>query len=223
MDLNYGNVVSQPFMNVWGDIINYLPQLAVAFLVLILGLILSPLIGSVIEKVLRLVRIDSLAEKTGVSSALASIGMDFSFAKAIGGLVKYVLFVVFLNIIVEVLGLDQITLLIDDLIRYIPSVIIAVVLLGAGLTFGNIFQSATVRMSQATSLSDKDGALLGVLGKYAIITFAAMAALVQLNVAPELVQILFAGIMLATALAFGLGSRKRVEDFWQELSEKRNS
>ena len=221
--MDYAYALSQPFLNVWGSVLNYLPQLAVAFLVLILGLIISPLLGGLAEKVLRFVKIDTAAERSGVSSALASVGMDFSFARAIGGLVKYVLFVVFLNIIVEVLGLDQITLLIDDLIRYIPQVIVAVVLVGAGLTFGNVFQSATVRMSQATSLSDKDGAMLGVLGKYAIITFAGMAALVQLNVAPELVQILFAGIMLASALAFGLGSRKRVEEFWQELSDKRSS
>ena len=217
--MDYAAALSQPFINMWMRVLDYLPQLAVAFLVLVLGLIISPLVGGLVEKTLRFFKIDTAAEHSGVTSALASIGMDFSFAKAIGGLVKYILFIVFLNIIVEVLGLTQITALIDDLIRYIPQVIIAVVLVGAGLTFGNIFQSATVRMSQATTLSDKDGALLGVLGKYAIITFAGMAALVQLNVAQELVQILFAGIMLATALAFGLGSRTRVEKFWEDMGK----
>jgi len=59
-----------------------------------------------------------------------------------------------------------------------------------------------MRMSLATSLSDKDGALLGMIGKFAIVTFAGMAALVQLGVAQELVQILFAGIVAGCALAF---------------------
>lgn len=216
--MNYTEAFGQPFIDMWARVLEYVPLLAVGFLILILGLIVSPLLGGLVEKTLRFLKIDTLAEQSGVTSALAELGMDFSFPRVIGALVKYVLFVVFLNIIVEILGLTQITALIDDLIRYIPQVIIAVVLFGAGLTFGNFFESATKKMSRATALSDKDGALLGVVGKYAIVVFAAMAALVQLNVAQELVQILFAGIMLATALAFGLGSRVRVEKFWDDIT-----
>jgi len=218
--MNYTDAFGQPFIDMWARVLEYVPLLAVAFLVLILGLIVSPLLGGLIEKTLRFLKIDTIAEQSGVTTALAEIGMDFSFARVIGLIVKYVLFVVFLNIIVEILGLTQITALIDDLIRYIPQVIVAVVLFGAGLTFGNVFETATKKMTLATSLSDRDGALLGVIGKYAIVVFAAMAALVQLNVAQELVQILFAGIMLATALSFGLGSRIRVEQFWKDVTDK---
>jgi len=220
--MNYGKIFTGPFIDMWTKILEYLPLLAVAFLVFVLGLILSPLVGGLVHKMLRFMKIDQAAESTGISSALAGIGMDFSFAKVIGEITKYIIFIIFLNIVVEILGLTQITMLIDDLIRYIPQVIIAVALFGAGLTFGDFFKKTTIRMSGATNMSDKDGALLGMIGKFAIVTFAGMAALVQLGVANELVQILFAGIVAGCALAMGLGSQKRVAKMWEDLHQKRD-
>lgn len=212
-----------PFVDMWTRVLEYLPLLAVAFLVFVLGLIISPIIGGLVHKALRFAKLDTLIEKVGVAEALAGIGMDFSFSKAIGELIKYIIFIIFLNIVVEILGLTQITALIDDLIRYIPQVIIAVVLFGAGLTFGEFFKKTTMKMSQATAMSDKDGALLGMIGKFAIVTFAGMASLVQLGVAEALVQILFAGIVAGCALAMGLGSQKRVAKMWEDLSEKKDN
>ena len=218
--MDYTQVFAGPFVDMWSRVLEYLPVLALAFLVFVLGLIISPVLGGLVHKALRFARIDTFAESSGISSALAGIGMDFSFAKVIGALVKYIVFVIFLTIVVEILGLTQITELIDDLIRYIPQVVVAIVLFGAGLTFGDFFKRTTMKMSLATSLSDKDGALLGMIGKFAIVTFAGMAALVQLGVAQELVQILFAGIVAGCALAMGLGSKKRVEKMWHDLAEK---
>ena len=220
--MDYTQVFAGPFVDMWSRVLEYLPVLALAFLVFVVGLIIAPVVGGLVHKALRFARIDTFAENSGVSSALAGIGMDFSFAKVIGALVKYIIFVIFLTIVVEILGLTQITELIDDLIRYIPQVVVAIVLFGAGLTFGDFFKRTTMKMSMATSLSDKDGALLGMIGKFAIVTFAGMAALVQLGVAQELVQILFAGIVAGCALAMGLGSRMRVERMWEDLAEKRD-
>lgn len=212
-----------PFIDMWSRVLEYLPLLAVAFFVFILGLIVSPVVGGLVHKALRFAKLDTLIERAGISEALAGIGLDFSFAKVVGEIIKYIVFVIFLNIVVEVLGLTQITALIDDLIRYIPQVIVAVVLFGAGLTFGEFFKKTTMKMSQATVMSDKDGALLGMIGKFAIVTFAGMASLVQLGVAEALVQILFAGIVAGCALAMGLGSQKRVAKMWEDLGEKRDN
>ena len=221
--MDFTKIFAGPFLDMWARILEYLPILTLAFLVFVIGLIIAPLLGGFIHKVLRFARIDTFAENSGISSALAGIGLDFSFAKVIGELTKYTVFVIFLTIMVEILGLAQITELINDLIRYIPQVVISIVLFGAGLTFGDFFKKTTMRMSLATSLSDKDGALLGMIGKFAIVTFAGMAALVQLGVAQELVQILFAGIVAGCALAMGLGSKERVAKMWEDLAEKREN
>ncbi len=221
--MDYTQVFAGSFVDMWSRVLEYVPEITLAFLVFVLGLILAPVVGGLMHKTLRFARIDTFAENSGISSALAGIGMDFSFAKVIGEITKYIVFIIFLTIVVEILGLTQITKLIDDLIRYIPQVIVAVALFGAGLTFGDFFKRTTMKMSMATSLSDQDGALLGMIGKFAIVTFAGMAALVQLGIAQVLVQILFAGIVAGCALAMGLGSKKRVEKMWEELSEKKDN
>lgn len=218
--MNFTEALMGPFTDMLSRTLEYLPLVLGASVIFLLGLVVSPLVGNLVKRSLRFLRTDEYAEKLGVRNALLSIGVDISLADALGSLTKAIVFVVFLNGVFEVLGLSQITGLIDDLIRYIPQVIIATVLFGAGLTFGEFFKKTTVRMSEATSMSDRDGALLGVIGKFAIVTFAGMAALVQLGIAQALVQILFAGIVTACALAVGLGSRARVEKMWEDLAKK---
>ena len=67
---------------------------------------------------------------------------------------------------------------------------------------------------------------LGALAKWAIVVFAILAVLVQLNIAPNLIQILFIGIIsalsLAFGLAFGLGGRdqasRAIDNVWNKVS-----
>jgi len=76
----------------WARILEYLPILTLAFLVFVIGLIIAPLLGGFIHKVLRFARIDTFAENSGISSALAGIGLDFSFAKVIGSMILFDIF-----------------------------------------------------------------------------------------------------------------------------------
>ena len=59
-----------------------------------------------------------------------------------------------------------------------------------------------------------------------IMLFAVLAALLQLNVADDLVKILFTGVIamiaLAGGLAFGLGSKNFVEDLLVEVKKNGN-
>ncbi len=59
----------------------------------------------------------------------------------------------------------------------------------------------------STAVKDEMGYYSG-LAKGAIYTFAVLAALHQLQISPQLVEILFTGIVAALVLAFGLGGKE---------------
>jgi len=100
---------------------------------------------------------------------------------------------------------------------YTPNVIVAVVILTIGLIVGN-FVSELVGKSISTSdfVSPASAKALRVVTKWVIILFAVMAALSQLNIAPQLIQVLFTGIImmfsLAGGIAFGLGGKDRAKE-----------
>ena len=62
--------------------------------------------------------------------------------------------------------------------------------------------------------------IMGTLTKWSFVLFGVLAALLQLGIAPSLIEILFAGIVLALALAFGLGGRKKAEELLDHVELK---
>ncbi|MEO7852914.1 MAG: hypothetical protein ABIR94_11775, partial [Rubrivivax sp.] len=74
------------------------------------------------------------------------------------------------------------------------------------------FVGGAVR-SYCRSAAISDGDLLGKLVQYAVVTFVILLAVDYLDIGGGLIQqtflILLAGIVLAAALAFGLGARER--------------
>ena len=87
-------------------------------------------------------------------------------------------------------------------VGYLPRVIAAILILLVSVIIGEVSRKIVSGAAANAHLSSSK--LLGALTKWAIIIFAVLTALVQLNIAAALVQILFIGIVVALSLAFGL-------------------
>ena len=144
-----------------------------------------------------------------------------------GGLVRWFFIVVFLVAAMDVLGLNQVNdFLSNQVLTYLPKVIVAVLLLIAGALIAGALQKLVVTSAKAAELHS--AALLGGVAKWAIWVFAILASLYQLGIVGPLIETLFTGFigMLAIAggLAFGLGGKEAaaryVEKLRQDISEK---
>jgi len=198
-----------PFINMFGELASYLPNLFVGFILLVLGLIVSPIIGNAVTRLLSAIKVDEGMDRSGATKALRSVGMKFSLASAIGVFVKYVVLIVFLTLVADALQLAPLSDLIARIILFIPQIVIALVILGVGLTAADFLRDMVVNMSKASDNGDYAG-ILGSVTRISVIVFAAMAALSQIGIAPVLIQIIFAGVVFALALAFGLGTKDQV-------------
>jgi hypothetical protein len=105
---------------------------------------------------------------------------------------------------------------------YIPNVIIAVVILIVGMVVGNFVFTLVKETALAAELESAD--FLAGVAKWALFIFTLMAALIQLKVASELIQILFTGLVfmvaLAGGIAFGLGGKDKAERILEKLMKK---
>jgi hypothetical protein len=216
----FAQIVQISLLDLFGRLIQILPDLLGAFLILLVGLIIAPILGGIVKKIIDLLRIDSLAEKMGVKDLAKGYSNNFSISLIIGKLVKWFFALAFVMAAADVLGWTRVTMFLNEIIFYIPQVLIAVVILVFGIIAGNFFGAIVSKSLKVSNAPVNRPELIGKITKWSLIVFAALAALLQLGIAPSLIQILFTGIVLSIALAVGLGGRKKVEEILDEISAK---
>jgi hypothetical protein len=91
----------------------------------------------------------------------------------------------------------------------VPRVMVALVILAFGAYFARFVAGAV--MAYCRNVGIQDGDLLGRLAQYAILAFVMLILLEQMQIGGDIVRysflILLSGVVLALALAFGLGGR----------------
>lgn len=216
--MNYnGNIIVASFHDLWAGIVAGLPEIIGAIIIIIIGLIVAPILGKIAKKLLQMVKMDELSEKMKVQDMFEKADIQMTFSGLIGGLVKWFFLIGFFIAAVDTLGWTQVTLFLNEIVFYIPNVIAAVILVAVGLIAGQFVGDVVTKGLKASSTPIRKPELLGKLAKAAVIVFAVLAAILQLGVAEQLVMILFGGVVLALALAFGLGGKAKAAKFLDKL------
>ncbi len=213
--------VNSSFMSssqiIWNSMMSYLPKVAFAVLILVVGLILASLLGKLVTKIVKQLKLDKILTTIGLTNKLKEANINFTISGLLGWVVKWFIIIAVLLTISGMLELTTVSVFLTEVLLYIPNVVVAIVILTIGLIVGN-FMSELVGKSIATSdfVSPASAKALRVVTKWAIILFASMAALSQLNIAPQLIQVLFTGIImmfsLAGGIAFGLGGQNKAKE-----------
>ncbi len=216
------NGILESLNRFWIDIGAFLPNLLVAALLLIIGWIVAKVVQNVTIRGLRFLRIDVFAERSGIEDFLLKGGVRFTAVTLIAALIYWtILFVVFLAVL-NTLGLDIAAELFNQVILYIPNVIVAIALLIFGTLFAQFVQSAL--FTYLNNIGISGARLVSGIAKYAIIVFVISIALEQLAIGGDILvsafQIAFGAFCLALALAFGLGGRDWAARVIDNVSKK---
>ena len=208
----FSEVVTNSLINLWNSVIGFAPELIGAFVILILGIIIAPIFGRIVKRLVKLTKIDTLSEKTGLSNTFENLGLRFTFSDVIGKLVKWFFLIAFLIAAMDVLNWASVTDFLKEIMLYIPNVIVAIIILAVGLIAGQFVKKAVITGLKTTG-SIKNPELLGNIARWSLVVFATLAALLQLGIAERLIEILFAGVIITLALAFGLGGKEKAAKF----------
>lgn len=204
------SMIQTPFLELWDSVVDYLPQVIGAIVVFFVGIVIAVVLSKAIVKVIAVLGIDQLAGKLDITSQFEKAGIRLHIGQLLGWIVKWFFIIVSLIAATDILGWEQVTSYLQQVVLYIPNVIIAVIILLAGILLGN-FVSRVVKSAVSAAQLESASFLSGI-AKWAILVFTFMAALVQLQIAPDLIQVLFTGLVamlaLAGGLAFGLGGRE---------------
>jgi hypothetical protein len=208
----FTQVIQFSLLDLWGRLIGVLPTIAGAIIVLLLGFLIAPILGGIVKKVFDAIRIDELAEKAGLKEVTSEYSQNFSISLLLGRITKWFFILAFVMSAAEILGWTRITQFLNEIIFYIPQVLIAVVILVFSVIAGNFFDILVTRSLIGTKTPVDNPHMIGKITKWSFVLFGVLAAMLQLGIAPSLIQILFAGIVLSISLAFGLGGRDKASE-----------
>lgn len=196
-----------------------LPQLLGAALALLIGWIIAVIVATIVRRVLEWMGIDRVLQTAGVSDKVpkGSIGR---LSDILASLVKWIIIIGAVGIAADILNLTGVSAFTGSLLAYVPNVLIAMVILIIGFVTAQKISQVVEASTTLASMRGASREVIGKIARYGIIVFSIMAALTQLNIVPRLIEIAFAGLVFALALAFGLGGRDHASQWIENLKNK---
>lgn len=222
---DWGSVILVSLEQVWTSVANFVPALLGAIIVFIIGWIVAVSLGKVIEQIIKSLKVDAILEQVELHKMLDRADIKLDSGAFIGGLVRWFLIIVFLLAALNILGLNEVSGFLRDVLNYIPRVVVAaLILVIAALVAHTVERTARASVESA----GMHGSFVGVVVRWAIWIFALITALYQLGVAPALLQTVVMGLIamiaIAGGLAFGLGGKDMAGDILnrmrREISDK---
>jgi len=200
----------------------FTPQLLGSIVVFTIGWFIAIGVGRLIAEVLNRLKFDKLFDKAGWTEALERADLKVSVSAFLGGIIKWILVVVFLLASVEILGLVQFAIFVKSVLAYLPNVVIAALIFAVTVILVDIVEKVVRTAVEGIKIGY--GQAVSLMVKWSMWTFAILSMLYQLGIARPFMQTLFQGIVytmvIAVGLSFGLGGKEVAGDLLRDLRDK---
>ncbi len=202
------------------SILNFLPTLILALILLFLGWLLAKLVRLLVIKLLNVFKFDHLIKK-GPQDEIRE--KDRIKAKElIGNLFYWFLIFVLLIVVLDVLGLNIGGLVLNRILEILPGIFVAIMILILGLVLAIFTGEIAHAFLLTTKIKHPHIWVRGI--RWLTLAFVVVLALEQLGLAAHLVinliLTLAGAIALSLALAFGLGCKDIAKDIIIEFFKK---
>ncbi|PCI19575.1 hypothetical protein COB64_03455 [Candidatus Wolfebacteria bacterium] len=209
----WGEVFRTSLQGLWVEFINFVPDFLIALIIFIVGWVVGVVIGKAIQQIINALKIDKLFANVGADELLAKAGLRLDVGGFLGWVTKWFIIIVFLMTSLEILGLTQVNVFLQNVVlQYLPQVVIAALILILASVISDGMKKIVIAGAKAANVASGSAKFAGSVVKWAIWVFAIIIVLSELGIAAQFMQILFTGIvaMLAIAggLAFGLGGKE---------------
>lgn len=187
-----------------------LPKVLASILLLTFGWIVAKLARKATIRVLRLLKIDVMAERSGIEDFLLRGDVKFTAVTLLGSLVYWTILFTVVLAVLNSMGLEVAAQLFNRIILYLPNVVVAIIVIIFGTQFARFVQGLAFTYLSNVGIAGAE--VISFIAQYALLFFVVSVALEQLQIGGQVLvsafQIAFGALCLALALAFGLGGRE---------------
>jgi mechanosensitive ion channel-like protein len=210
MGENWSSDVWSGLLQVRERLLAVIPGLLVLLTMLVVGFLLAWLARVIVSRVGRALGVDRLLERWGVAPSLRRSGILRLPSDVLGLVCFWAIFILFASVGIDGLalpgGAPGATAL---LVAFLPPLLAAALILLVGWLVANFLSQGVLIAAVNARLPEARLLARGV--HWGVLLFAAATALTHLGIGKEMVLVAFGitlgGVVLAVALAFGLGGR----------------
>ncbi|WP_026915332.1 mechanosensitive ion channel [Christiangramia portivictoriae] len=207
------DAISGPANDILADFTALIGEILIAGIILAVFIWGGKYLANFLEDLFRSMGLDRAAEKIHIHNM---IGRDQSLSKIVANLVYF--FLVFFGIItaVEIIGLTQLTEILDQILMLTGQILFGLIILAVGNYISLLIYN---------SMSKADGSnFVAKIVRWASLALFLAIALETMGIANEIVELAFGltlgAIAVAVALSYGLGGREAAGEHFKEIVQK---
>ena len=197
------------------QVLAVLPNVLAMSIIFVAGLIVAWTASQTLERLLRVVGLDRLSDRLGVTSALLRGGVKTDPSRLVGQAAYWIVMIFATVGAMGALNLQPINDVAKSFLAYVPHLVTAALILIAGWLLSNFVSQAV--LIAAVNAGLPPARLVAACSRWGIQLLAVAMALGQLGIAQNIVVVGFGitlgGIVLAGAIAFGLGAKDLAKDY----------
>ena len=188
--------IESPFFDFGQQIINYLPNLLAGVLLLAAGWIVGWLVKRIVVQLLYVLRFERLFTRLQWRQALSKADIRYALFGFLGNIAFFIVFLIFLNSALFAMKLTILSNLIEHGVLFIPRLIVALIIFGIGwIIAGRVANSVYIALIKEDV---PNYSLISRFAKFVIILFFTAMALVEIDIAIEIVIIGFTTVIFSS-------------------------
>lgn len=216
---NWAELTSNAVTDQLSQVLNYVPNVLGALVVILIGVIVAWAVKLVIVKGLGFIKLKKYTDAVGLGKIFTE---KIEFVELLGDIARWTIIFIFLIPASEILSLTGVSDVLASIIAYIPNVAIAILAVMFGIIIADL--AARSIRSAALTLGTKNADLLADFAKWAIVFFVVLGALEQLDILTSLVSAItycvIGFVVIAGGLAFGLGGKDAAAELIADLGKR---
>ncbi|MFG6685946.1 mechanosensitive ion channel domain-containing protein [Mariniflexile sp. HNIBRBA6329] len=207
-------IAMESVTKLWFEIASIFPNIIGTIVVLILGWLFTKLAIRIIKKLLTLAKVNKLDNTINEIEIIEGKNLNFNTVKVVSVFVKWLIYIVLLIMASDILGLKIISQEISNFLGYLPQLFGALIIFILGLLFANMARKGIKSFFESMELSGSK--IVSQIVFVILLVFISITALNQAGVDTEIitnnVTMILGSLLLAFALAIGIGAHKVVGD-----------
>ena len=200
----------------------FLPRLLAMLVIIGMGFAIAWVAETIMARLLKVTKFDQFSARVGFTESLSKGGVRDQPSHVISRIVYWAIFLIFLMLGLGALQLPPVDQFVAQTFAYAPHLIMSLIILMVGFILANFFSSAT--LIAAVNAQIAQARILARAVRLAIILFTLAMAFEQLGIATSVIlaafSISFGGLVLAMAIAFGLGAKDVAREFIERRLKK---
>ncbi len=210
--------LADTFRGWWDAVLVLAPRTVAAIVFVVLGVLAASLVRWLLRASLRRIQFDVTSHRLGLTRLLRQGGSEIAPSDAVASVASGLVLAGGILQGLSALQVPAVDSAVNSIVTFLERLIVAFVIAAGGYIISRFFGRAALIAAANAHL--RGARWIGTAVEGLILLFATALALEYLGLAPDVVRdafsILFGGVVLALALAFGLGGRSVAQEILEQ-------